>query len=81
MARVITSDAYDEQAERQQECQRAIDDDFALLTGWAESAGWSWQEISLALMELIEQYVIATGSITVLEESPPTMPAKARTLH
>lgn len=81
MARITTSDACNEQTDRQQECHRAIVDDFALLTGWAESAGWSWQEISLALMELIEQYVTATGSLTALEEWPPTIPAKPRTLH
>lgn len=72
---------YEDHVERQRECQSAIKREFVALTSWAESAGWSWQEISLALTELVEQYVVTTGSSGVMEESPQTSSVKPKTLH
>lgn len=70
-----------EDVERQRECERALDCEFAALTSWAEGAGWSWQEISLALAELVERYVADTASIGIMEEPAQTSGVKPRTLH
>lgn len=55
------------QNNRELECQRAIEDEFLVLTGLAEDAGWSWQEIALAMMDLTEQYVAAMRPSTAVE--------------
>lgn len=46
-------------AERDFQCQRAMSDQFQLLTASAERAGWSWDEIAMALLELTDDYVAA----------------------
>lgn len=46
-------------AERDFQCQRAMSDQFQFLTASAEHAGWSWDEIAMALLELTDDYVAA----------------------
>ncbi len=46
-------------AERDFECQLAMSDQFRILTEFAEHAGWSWDEIAVALLELTDEYVAA----------------------
>ncbi|MCK3779460.1 hypothetical protein MZK49_22440 [Ensifer sesbaniae] len=46
-------------AGRDFECQLAMSDQFRLLTEFAEHAGWSWDEIAMALLELTDDYVAA----------------------
>ncbi|WP_065372959.1 hypothetical protein [Ensifer adhaerens] len=46
-------------AERGFACQLAMSDQFRLLTEFAERAGWSWDEIAIALLELTDDYVAA----------------------
>jgi len=46
-------------AERGFECQLAMSDQFRLLTECAERAGWSWDEIAIALLDLTDDYVAA----------------------
>ncbi|MCA1365854.1 hypothetical protein I6F15_00320 [Bradyrhizobium sp. BRP14] len=58
MSKIVAPAVHDDHPERQLECQRAIDCEFQALTGIAERAGWSWQEIALALMDLTEEYVM-----------------------
>ena len=48
-------------AERGFECQLAMSDQFRLLTECAERAGWSWDEIAIALLDLTDDYVAAMG--------------------
>jgi hypothetical protein len=80
MTKIVATYACEDHIERQRECQSAINCEFVVLTRWAESAGWSWQEISLALTELVEQYVAATGASGIME-SPQTNSVKPKTLH
>lgn len=78
----ITSDVFEERVERQRECERALSYEFESLTKRAESAGWSWEEIALALMELVEQYVLATAcSRNIAQEPEAALRAKSKTLH
>lgn len=78
----ITSDVFEERVERQRECERALNCEFEALTKWAESAGWSWEEIALALMELVEQYVLATAcSHNIAQEPEAAFHTKSKTLH
>ena len=56
-----------QQTNRELECERALEDEFLVLTGLAEDAGWSWQEIALAMMELTEQYVAAMRPSSAME--------------
>ncbi|MQW90515.1 hypothetical protein [Sinorhizobium saheli] len=69
------------QVDRWPECQRAIQDEFEILTGIAENAGWSWQEIVLALMELTEAYALAMRSDEAAAEGEPHLRMRTRTLH
>lgn len=78
----LSSHVFEERAERQRECERALNCEFETLTRWAESAGWSWEEIALALMELVEQYVLATAcTSTIAQDSAAVRPSKSKTLH
>ncbi|OHV81864.1 hypothetical protein [Ensifer sp. LCM 4579] len=78
----FSSDVFEERAERQRECERALNCEFETLTSWAESAGWSWEEIALALMELVEQYVLATACTSTIAQDPSAVrPSKSKTLH
>ncbi|MFK0275156.1 hypothetical protein ACIQUG_15840 [Ensifer sp. NPDC090286] len=43
-------------AQRELECATALREEFELLTDLAERAGWHWDEIALALLELTDEY-------------------------
>jgi len=43
-------------AQRELECATALREEFELLTDLAERAGWHWDEIALALLELADEY-------------------------
>lgn len=58
MVRTIETNV-DAGAERDFQCQLAMSDQFQLLTQCAERAGWSWDEIAMALLELTDDYVAA----------------------
>ncbi|ABR62861.1 hypothetical protein [Sinorhizobium medicae] len=64
---VISPTVHSQQISRELECQRALEDEFLVLTALAEEAGWSWQEIALAMMELTEQYVAAMRPGSAME--------------
>ncbi|MDX0451938.1 hypothetical protein BMJ34_01380 [Sinorhizobium medicae] len=64
---VISPNVYSQQISRELECQRALEDEYLVLTALAEEAGWSWQEIALAMMELTEQYVAAMRPSSAME--------------
>ncbi|MDX0629546.1 hypothetical protein GOC91_25420 [Sinorhizobium medicae] len=64
---VISPTVHSQQISRELECQRALEDEFLVLTALAEEAGWSWQEIALAMMELTEQYVAAMRPSSAME--------------
>ncbi|THK33972.1 hypothetical protein EHS39_32870 [Ensifer sp. MPMI2T] len=59
MTKALAQNNCPDHRSRDLECQRAMGDDFQLLIAVAESEGWTWQEIALALMELTEDYVAA----------------------
>lgn len=78
MTKFVLTAVCEHSGDRQRECERALNYEFDALTRAAESAGWSWEEIALALMELVEQYVVATGT----QVSPAQItPSKSKTLH
>ncbi|MBP2234712.1 hypothetical protein J2Z31_001202 [Sinorhizobium kostiense] len=79
MTKLVLTAICEHSGDRQRECERALNDEFDALTRAAEGAGWSWEEIALALMELVEQYVVATGTHNVAPA--PITPSKSKTLH
>ncbi|MCG5487575.1 MAG: hypothetical protein KK482_28575 [Sinorhizobium meliloti] len=64
---VISPTIHTQQNSRELECQRAMEDEFLVFTALAEEAGWSWQEIALAMLELTEQYVAAMRPSSAME--------------
>jgi hypothetical protein len=81
MSKIIAPAVHDDHPERQLECQRAIDSEFQALTIIAERAGWSWQEIALALMDLTEEYVMEMRLSAQPERGATPARADPRMLH
>ncbi|MDK1489641.1 hypothetical protein QN219_06165 [Sinorhizobium sp. 7-81] len=79
MPKALAQNIGHDHPDRDLECQRALDDDFHLLIALAESEGWTWQEIALALMELTEDYVMAMRLDAEMKQGVST--AASRTLH
>ncbi|WEX79004.1 hypothetical protein PYH37_003977 [Sinorhizobium numidicum] len=81
MLKVVAPTIHQDNSERQRQCQRAMEEEFQALTSLAESAGWSWQEIALALMELTEEYVMVMRSNAERAEGALVAPTNLKTLH
>ncbi|MDK1386759.1 hypothetical protein QN224_15220 [Sinorhizobium sp. 8-89] len=79
MPKALAQNIRHNHPDRDLECQRALDDDFHLLIALAESEGWTWQEIALALMELTEDYVMAMRLDAEMKQGVSA--AVSRTLH
>ncbi|PDT81463.1 hypothetical protein [Sinorhizobium sp. BJ1] len=81
MPKVTDTISYPQPTDRRLECERALEEDFQVFTSLAEGAGWSWQEIALALMELTEDYVMAMSTSTKIAESNTAPFPGNKTLH
>ncbi|AUX80086.1 hypothetical protein [Sinorhizobium fredii] len=81
MPKVTDTITQPQPPDRRVECERALEEDFQIFTSLAESAGWTWQEIALALMELTEDYVIAMRMAAKMAEATPVAFPGNKTLH
>ncbi|OAP39985.1 hypothetical protein AU381_10620 [Sinorhizobium glycinis] len=81
MPKFTDTTIFPQPADRRFECQRALEEDFQVFTSLAEGAGWSWQEIALALMELTEDYVMAMRMNTKSAENNAVPLPLNKTLH
>ncbi|MGF6172403.1 hypothetical protein [Ensifer sp. 4252] len=67
--------------EREFECRFAMREEFEVLTYLAERAGWRWDEIALALLELTDEFASAQRCDLALTSRPPSCIAVAKTRH
>ncbi|PDT46880.1 hypothetical protein [Sinorhizobium fredii] len=81
MPKVTNTITQPQPTDRRLECERALEEDFQVFTSLAEGAGWSWQEIALALMELTEDYVMAMRMSTKIAENASVPFPGNRTLN
>ncbi|MBP1882211.1 hypothetical protein [Sinorhizobium mexicanum] len=81
MSKALAQNIRNDHRDRDLECQRAMGDDFELLIAVAESEGWTWQEIALALMELTEEYVAAMRADAQMKEEASVGLPISKTLH
>ncbi|WDZ77530.1 hypothetical protein PWG15_03185 [Ensifer adhaerens] len=68
-------------AGRDLECGFTLEEEFGLLTDLAERAGWRWDEIALALLELTDEYASAHRSDLALVRHPTRGVAALKTRH
>ena len=80
MPKVTDTITQTQPTDRRLECERALEEDFQVFTSLAEAAGWTWQEIALALMELTEDYVMAMRMSTKIADDSVPFPGN-ETLH
>ncbi|MQX16261.1 hypothetical protein GHK62_16225 [Sinorhizobium terangae] len=81
MTKALAQNICPDHRDRDLECQRAMGDDFQLLIAVAESEGWTWQEIALALLELTEDYATARRVDAQMREGASVGLPISKTLH